>query len=369
MTLADSESGLTASSAIPADTVVRKTDRRARSRGGGIFALRRPVPHWAGCVARACCALPSCSASGGFSLAARTRSGFISLYDRCPARRKHSIAEQLRRLVVRQCADAQPVRQLAARRARVLRWPPRSAIPLGVLCGCFPWVNAFFAPLNVFGRNIPIAALIPLTFALVRHRRAAKGDVHLHRRRGVRHDGHRHGDRRRQQPLHRHGVHARRIALADHSEGARAAGDAAVFNSLRLLFGLAFGYIMLAELVTEGGGAGGLGQHHQHGAATRTSRDDLARADGHSRGRTGDRPLLYMIQKSLFPHQYGGHGLLHNAWRGLMHVLRRCEAPDYFADSRLMPAQQAALADRAERIDGTVQVVVASHAGSFVDCS
>ena len=48
-------------------------------------------------------------------------------------------------------------------------------IPLGVLCGCFPWVNAFLAPINVFGRNIPIAALIPLTFALVRHRRTAEG--------------------------------------------------------------------------------------------------------------------------------------------------------------------------------------------------
>ena len=32
-----------------------------------------------------------------------------------------------------------------------------------------------------------------------------------------------------------------------------------VFNSLRLLFGLAFGYIMLAELIKFGGEAGGLG--------------------------------------------------------------------------------------------------------------
>src|SRR5208282_5770999 len=36
----------------------------------------------------------------------------------------------------------------------------------GVLCGCFPRVNAFFLPLTIFGRNIPIAALIPLTFGL-----------------------------------------------------------------------------------------------------------------------------------------------------------------------------------------------------------
>src|SRR5687767_10160395 len=38
-------------------------------------------------------------------------------------------------------------------------------IPLGVLAGCFGWLNAFLTPLTLFGRNIPIAALIPLTFS------------------------------------------------------------------------------------------------------------------------------------------------------------------------------------------------------------
>ena len=38
-------------------------------------------------------------------------------------------------------------------------------IPLGVLCGCFPWTKAFFSPLTMMGRNIPVAALIPLTFS------------------------------------------------------------------------------------------------------------------------------------------------------------------------------------------------------------
>src|SRR5262249_7539556 len=38
-------------------------------------------------------------------------------------------------------------------------------VPLGVLCGCFSWCRAFFAPLLLFGRNIPVAALIPLTFS------------------------------------------------------------------------------------------------------------------------------------------------------------------------------------------------------------
>lgn len=37
------------------------------------------------------------------------------------------------------------------------------AVPLGVLAGCYFRVQAFFNPLNIFGRNVPIAALIPLT--------------------------------------------------------------------------------------------------------------------------------------------------------------------------------------------------------------
>lgn len=37
------------------------------------------------------------------------------------------------------------------------------AVPLGVVAGCYTRINAFFRPLSIFGRNIPIAALIPLT--------------------------------------------------------------------------------------------------------------------------------------------------------------------------------------------------------------
>jgi ABC-type nitrate/sulfonate/bicarbonate transport system permease component len=36
-------------------------------------------------------------------------------------------------------------------------------LPLGVIAGSYLRVNAFLKPLNLFGRNIPIAALIPLT--------------------------------------------------------------------------------------------------------------------------------------------------------------------------------------------------------------
>ncbi len=36
-------------------------------------------------------------------------------------------------------------------------------VPLGVVAGSYPRVNAFFKPLVLFGRSIPIAALIPLS--------------------------------------------------------------------------------------------------------------------------------------------------------------------------------------------------------------
>jgi NitT/TauT family transport system permease protein len=36
-------------------------------------------------------------------------------------------------------------------------------IPLGIVAGCFRKVAAFISPLTMFGRNVPIAALIPLT--------------------------------------------------------------------------------------------------------------------------------------------------------------------------------------------------------------
>ena len=37
------------------------------------------------------------------------------------------------------------------------------SIPLGVIAGCYPRFHAFLRPLSVFGRNAPVAALIPLT--------------------------------------------------------------------------------------------------------------------------------------------------------------------------------------------------------------
>ena len=83
-----------------------------------------------------------------------------------------------------------------------------------------------------------------------------------------------------------------------------------MFNSLRLIFGLAFGYIMLAEVVKFGGETGGLG--------------DLINISQ----RRGPREhvllilliipvvalfidrLFFTVQAELFPYRYGGMGIL-----------------------------------------------------------
>lgn len=131
-------------------------------------------------------------------------------------------------------------------------------IPLGVLCGCFGPVQAFFHPLTIFGRNIPLAALIPLTFAFFGIGEAQKvmfifiacvpfvfGDA----------------------------VRSVLDVPSQYVETARTLGAsrwqtvykvllplsaASIYNGLRILFGLAFGYIMLAEVVNAEKGLGQL---------------------------------------------------------------------------------------------------------------
>jgi ABC-type nitrate/sulfonate/bicarbonate transport system permease component len=132
-------------------------------------------------------------------------------------------------------------------------------IPIGVAAGCFPLVGGFFAPLVLFGRNMPIAALIPLVLALFGTDEMQKYMFIF--------------------------IACVAFIIADTidaiSEVAQRYVETAltlgasrlqivfkvlvplampmVFNSLRVLFGLAFGYIMLVEIMHEGEGAGGLG--------------------------------------------------------------------------------------------------------------
>jgi NitT/TauT family transport system permease protein len=192
-------------------------------------------------------------------------------------------------------------------------------VPLGILCGCFSRVYAFFLPLTLFGRNIPVAALIPLTFSLF-----GIGEL--------------------QKVMF---IFIACVAFII-SDTARAIGEVresyvdsaytlgagqwqtimkvlvplampSIFNSLRLLFSLAFGYIMLSEVIKFGSESGGLGD------IINTSQ------------RRGPREhvvlvlliipvvallidyMLLWIQKELFPYRYGGSGVLHNLVRSLMH--------------------------------------------------
>jgi NitT/TauT family transport system permease protein len=195
-------------------------------------------------------------------------------------------------------------------------------IPVGVLCGCFRRVNAFFAPLVIVGRNIPVAAVIPLTLSLfgigefqkilfifiacvafiVMDTATAIADV----------------SSRYIDTACTLGAKRRQIILKVLVPLAMPS----IFNSLRLLFGLAFGYIMLAEVIqTEN--VGGLGSIINFGQSRGGHRTYIllvlmliplvALAI--------DR-LLFWVQRQLFPYQYGGDGLLH---RGVRAMLRAWE--------------------------------------------
>lgn len=106
--------------------------------------------------------------------------------------------------------------------------------------------------------------------------------------------------------------------MADYSKSTCSACRASIFNSLRLLFGLAFGYVMLAELVKFGGSSGGLGDLINV-SQRRGEREPIVLvlmiiplvAFGIDR-------LLYMLQCDLFPHRYGGQGFLSRIVRRLM---------------------------------------------------
>ncbi len=131
-------------------------------------------------------------------------------------------------------------------------------VPLGILAGVLARRSqAAGAPLALFGRNMPVAALIPLTilwfgidetqkvmFIFIACVPFVYSDTVGGHRRGA---GPLRRDRRR--PWAR-----RRWQIV--MQGAGAAGAADIYNCLRHLFGLAFGYIMLAELINAKHGLG-----------------------------------------------------------------------------------------------------------------
>jgi len=192
-------------------------------------------------------------------------------------------------------------------------------VPLGVLAACFPAFRSFLTPLTIFGRNIPVAALIPLTFfffGIGEFQKvmflfiASVAFVVSDTTAAVLEVPQRYVDTALT-------LGASRLQIIRKVLVPLAAP--AIANSLRLLFGIAFGYVMLAEVVKLGGDTGGLG--------------DLINVSQ----RRGERepilivlviiPLvayaidrtLWWLQCDLFPHRYGGRGIVPRLWQGLWH--------------------------------------------------
>lgn len=195
-------------------------------------------------------------------------------------------------------------------------------VPVGVLCGCFRRIAAFFAPLTIVGRNIPIAALIPLTFSLfgigefqkmmfifiacvafiVSDTATAIGEV----------------SSRYVDTAYTLGAGRRQIIMKVLVPLAMPS----VFNSARLLFGLAFGYIMLAELVKFSGASGGLGDIINTSLRRGFQTDILLVLMIIPLVALAIDRFLYWVQRQLFPYDYESDGLLHHA---LVKVLRAWE--------------------------------------------
>lgn len=129
-------------------------------------------------------------------------------------------------------------------------------VPLGILAGAWRVFDAASAPLALFGRNIPIAALIPITILWFGIDEAQKvmfifiacspfvfSDAVV----AVLNVPDRYVETAQT-------LGATRVQIVRKVLVALAFPD--IFNSLRNLFGLAFGYIMLAELINAEHGLG-----------------------------------------------------------------------------------------------------------------
>ncbi|MCK5796831.1 MAG: ABC transporter permease subunit [Deltaproteobacteria bacterium] len=131
-------------------------------------------------------------------------------------------------------------------------------IPLGILSGVFPRFRAFLAPITVSGRNIPVAALVPLTlvwFGIGETQKlmfifmASVAFIVFDTTETVLGIDQKYVDTAYTLGATRWQIIFKVIvplALPD------------IFNSARLLLGLGFGYIILVEIVGQEGGLGNL---------------------------------------------------------------------------------------------------------------
>jgi NitT/TauT family transport system permease protein len=191
-------------------------------------------------------------------------------------------------------------------------------VPVGILCGCFTRVHAFFVPWTIFGRNAPMAALISLTFTLFGTGELQKvmflflacvAFIISDAARAVADVGSQYVDTAYTLGATRRQVITKvlvPLAMPD------------IFNSLRLLFGLAFGYIMLVETFTAEG-LGGVGYILNFAMSRGGKKEHIYLvlmiiplvALGIDR-------VLYWVQRQLFPYRYGTAGLLHGLVYGCL---------------------------------------------------
>lgn len=193
-------------------------------------------------------------------------------------------------------------------------------VPLGILGGCFPRFGSLLSPMVMFGRNVPIAAILPLMFLLFDGETLKIMFIFVASVAFVLADSSRAIS----------DVDARYIDTA-YTLGANRwqtmtkvlvpLAMPSIFQSCRLLYGLAFGYIMLAEVVRDS-------QELAAGLGAQISIFQRQSLKAHIIliiliipliALAVDKVLLF-IQTQLFPHVHGGDGLLHLFLRKLMHA-------------------------------------------------
>jgi NitT/TauT family transport system permease protein len=99
-----------------------------------------------------------------------------------------------------------------------------------------------------------------------------------------------------------------------------------IFNSLRLLFGLAFGYIMLAEAIKFGNEAGGLGNIILTSQRLNVKEPIYLILLIIPLVALAIDRVLFWIQRQLFPHQYASDGILRAVVRAIAHGIEDLKA-------------------------------------------